>query len=233
MSSETSTSKVRLKPDTTEGGSSVRRQSDGGVGSVRLQADLGTDQTDPGLQPWQFFVLAALGCATAVTFMARGQGPTVIVLLGFLMGAAALVGYAALRTLRPLVTAEEDRTVMVGQRTRVALEREKLLTLRSIKELEFDRAMGRLSDEDWKDMSGRLRSRVARLMKQLDAGTGYREQNEKDLDARLNTLRPDDKMPRNGADDHSAKAAAERVCGSCATSNDADAKFCKGCGARL
>ena len=205
MSSETSTSKVRLKPD----------------------------PSDPGLQPWQFFVLAALGCATAVTFMARGQGPTVIVLLGFLMGGAALVGYAALRTLRPLVTAEEDRTVMVGQRTRVALEREKLMTLRSIKELEFDRAMGRLSDEDWKDMSGRLRSRVARLMKQLDAGTGYREQIEKDLDARLNTLRPDDKMPRDGADDHSAKAAAERVCGSCATPNDADAKFCKGCGARL
>ena len=89
---------------------------------------------------------------------------------------------------------------MVGQRTRVALEREKLMTLRSIKELEFDRAMGRLSDEDWKEMSGRLRSRVARLMKQLDAGTGYREQIEKDLDARLNTLRPDDKMPRDGAD---------------------------------
>ena len=157
MSSETSTSKVRLKPDTTGDG-----------GSVRLQPD----PSDPGLQPWQFFVLAALGCATAVTFMARGQGPTVIVLLGFLMGAAALVGYAALRTLRPLVTAEEDRTVMVGQRTRVALEREKLLTLRSIKELEFDRAMGRLSDEDWKDMSGRLRARVARLMKPARRGHG-------------------------------------------------------------
>jgi hypothetical protein len=165
--------------------------------------------------------------------MARGQGPTVIVLLGFLMGAAALVGYAALRTLRPLVTAEEDRTVMVGQRTRVALEREKLLTLRSIKELEFDRAMGRLSDDDWKEMSGRLRSRVARLMKQLDAGTGYREQIEKDLDARLKTLRSDDKAPRDGADDRNAKAAAERVCGSCATPNDSDAKFCKQCGAAL
>jgi hypothetical protein len=94
----------------------------------------------------QFFVLAALGCATAVTFMARGQGPMVVILLGVLMGTAALVGYAALRALRPLVSPEEDRTVMVGQRTRVALEREKLLTLRSIKELEFDRAMGRLSD---------------------------------------------------------------------------------------
>ena len=228
MSSEISTKKVRLKPDTTGDGRS-RRQPDraGGSGSlqdpssgsVRLQAD----PSDAGLQPWQFFVLAALGCATAVTFMARGQGPTAVILLGVLMGTAALVGYAALRALRPLVLPEEDRTVMVGQWTRVALEREKLLTLRSIKELEFDRAMGRLSDEDWKEMSGRLRSRVARLIRQLDAGTGYREQIERDLDARLKPSRHEE----------GPKVSAAAVCASCETANDHDAKFCKNCGAAL
>ncbi len=97
------------------------------------------------------------------------------------MATAALVGFAALRTLRPLVSPEDDRTVMIGQRTRVALEREKTLALRSIKELEFDRAMGRVSDEDFKEMSGRLRARAARLMRQLDAGAGYREQIESEL----------------------------------------------------
>jgi hypothetical protein len=225
MSSETSTEKVRLKPDTTE----TRRDS----GGVRLEADRRTDLPDAGLQPWQFFVLAALGCATAVTFMARGQGVTVVILLGVLMGTAALVGYAALRALRPLVSPEEDRTVMVGQRTRVALEREKLLTLRSIKELEFDRAMGRLSDDDWAEMSSRLRARAARLMRQLDAGSGFREQIEKDLakriqgDARLKPSRSE------GSDARSANASAERICASCQTANDTDAKFCKGCGARL
>jgi hypothetical protein len=200
MSSETSTNKVRVSPDTAQ-------------------------TADAGLQPWQFFVLAALGCATAVTFMARGQGPLVVVLLGVLMAAAALVGYAALRMLRPLVSPEVDRTVMVGQRTRVALEREKLMTLRSIKELEFDRAMGRLSDEDWNEMSGRLRARAARLMRQLDAGAGYREQIEKDLAKRIGE-----------GDVRSTKAATERAantCASCETTNDIDAKFCKGCGARL
>src|SRR5258708_5480502 len=79
------------------------------------------------LQPWEFFVLAALGCATAVTFIVRGQGVTVVVLLSVLMGTAALVGMAALRTVHPLVSKEDDRTVMIGQRTRVALEREKAL----------------------------------------------------------------------------------------------------------
>ncbi len=130
-------------------------------------------------------MLAALGCATAVTFIARGQSVTSIVFLSILMATAALVGLAALRTLRPLVSPDEDRTVMIGHRTRVALEREKMLALRSIKELEFDRAMGKLSDADWKEMSGRLRARVGRLMRQLDAGAGYRDRIERELEKRL------------------------------------------------
>ena len=243
MSSEISTKKVRLEPDTTEGGSSVRLQPErgDGTGSVHPQADR-------GLEPWQFFVLAALGCATAVTFVARGQGPTAVILLSILMATAALVGYAALRALRPLVMVEEDRTVMVGQRTRVALEREKLMTLRSIKELEFDRAMGRLSDEDWNEMSGRLRSRAARLMRQLDAGAGYRDQIERDLakrigeaDARPKPSRYEEGEVENRSatalaergDDRSAKALAGRCCAACDTVNDPDARFCKGCGQAL
>jgi len=205
MSSAISTDGVRLKPDLAPADHSPRT----------------SPAADRGLEPWQFFMLAALGCATAVTFMARGQGPTVIILLSALMGAAALVGYAALRAVRPLVSPEDDRTVMVGQRTRVALEREKLLALRSIKELEFDRAMGRLSEEDFHEMSGRLRARAARLIKDLDAGAGYRDRIEKDLAKRLGER---------------AAAAAEksaRVCAACNTSNDQDARFCKSCGGKL
>ena len=94
-----------------------------------------------------------------------------------------------------------------------------MLALRSIKELEFDRAMGKLSDADWKEMSGRLRARAARLMRQLDAGTGYRQQIERDLAKRLGEAEV--KTPTVGA------------CASCATLNDADARFCKACGAKL
>ena len=176
-----------------------------------------------GLEPWQFFLLAALGCATAVTFMARGQGPTAIILLSVLMGAAAHVGYAALRAVRPLVSPEDDRTVMVGQRTRAALEGEKLLALRSIKELEFDRAMGRLSEDDFREMSGRLRARAARLIKDLDAGAGYRDRIEKDLVKRMGSERSASAQ----------KTAGVRACASCGTSNDEDARFCKQCGQTL
>ena len=179
-------------------------------------------ERDDSLQPWQLFVLAALGCATALTFLTRGQGVTAVVLFTVLMGAAALVGLAALHVVRPLVSSFEDQTSMIGQRTRVALEREKMLALRSIKELEFDRAMGKLSESDWREMSGRLRARAARLMRQLDAGSGYRDQIERDLAKRLGDAAVVVPMP-DGA----------RVCAGCSTVNDADARFCKGCGHQL
>src|SRR5665213_28042 len=173
--------------------------------------------TDPGLQAWQFFVLAGLVCATVATFMARGQGIAAIVLVTVLMGATALVGMAVLRTVRPLVFGDEDRTVMVGQRTRVALEREKALVLRSIKELEFDKAMGKLSESDWHEMSGRLRMRAAGLLRQLDGG-GYRAQVENDLAKRLG---------------EAPAPQAAQFCAGCGAVREPDAKFCKQCGAKL
>jgi hypothetical protein len=200
---------------------------------VRAGADVADDRgsarsdADPGLQPWQFFVLAALGCATAVTFVARGQGVTSILLLSVLMGAAALVGMAALHVLRPLVSSEEDRVAVVGGRTRAGLEREKTLALRAIKDLEFDRAMGKLSEEDWKEMSSRLRARAMRLMRQLDAGMGYRQQIERDLEKRLGAAADARLTPARSAE------PSGRACAACSTLNDADARFCKGCGARL
>jgi hypothetical protein len=189
---------------------------------VRLKPDATTRDS---LEPWQFFVLAALLVSTGVIlynfFGAGGQSRCSIILLTVLMAAVCLVGIAALRAVRPLVSPEEDRTAMVGERTRVALEREKLLTLRSIKELEFDRAMGKLSDADWQEMSGRLRARAAGLMKQLDAGAGYREQIERDLAKRL-AIPPDPKARTAGY-----------FCTECGTKNEGDAKFCKNCGHKL
>jgi hypothetical protein len=181
---------------------------------------------DSGLEPWQFFVLAALGSATAALFMSRGQGFTAVILLTVLMATAAIAGLAVLRTVRPLVSAEEDRTSMVGGRTRAALEREKVLSLRAIKELEFDRAMGKLSDEDWQEMSSRLRARAAGLIRQLDAGEGYRDRIERDLNKRLGTL------PATSGDP-AERMQNRRTCARCAAANDADARFCKNCGQRL
>jgi hypothetical protein len=175
---------------------------------------------DSSLQPWQFFVLAALGCATAVTFLARSHGIVPVILLSVMMATTALVGLAALRAVRPLVSPSDDRGAVVGQRLRVLLEQDKALALRTIKELEFDRAMGKISEEDFHEMSLRLRARATRLMKQLDAGGGYRAQIERDLAKRL-------------GETAERSERALHACPSCSTQNDPDARFCKNCGTQL
>jgi len=192
------------------------------------------------LQPWQLFTLAGLIGATITVFMSRGQSPASVVLLSLTVFAAAAVGIAALRMVMPLTAkGVADTTQVLGGRTRAALEREKSLVLRSIKELEFDRAMGKVSEKDFAEMSGRLRVRAARLMRQLDAGAGYREQIEQEIARRLGSGGSTKQDPpytagskkRDPAD--TPGAAKANACTSCDTHNDVDARFCKGCGKAL
>lgn len=173
-------------------------------------------------QPWQLFTLAGLIGATVVVFVSQGQTPAGIILLSMTIFAAALVGFAAWRMLAPL-TGREDGTgpQILGGRTRAALEREKALVLRAIKDLEFDRAMGKMSEKDFAEMTGRLRVRAAGLIRQLDAGTGYREKIEQEIAMRI------------GGHEKGRPAAAPHACAACSTVNDTDARFCKRCGAAL
>jgi hypothetical protein len=175
--------------------------------------------TEPdALQPWQLFTLAGLVGATLVVFMSRGQSPAAVILLSLTIFTAAAVGIAAWRTFSPIGgTDEPGATRVVGGRTRAALEREKALVLRSIKELEFDRAMGKVSDKDFAEMSARLRGRAAGLLRQLDAGDDYRDQIEKELAKRVTREKP----------------RPAHACAACSTVNDKDARFCKHCGAAM
>ena len=59
-------------------------------------------------------------------------------------------------------------------------------------------------------MSGRLRARAARLMRQLDAGAGYREQIERDLAKRLGERRPRAGRAPSELDARRARACATR-----------------------
>jgi len=171
------------------------------------------------LQPWQLFTLAGLIGATIVVFFSKGESPAAVILLSLTIFAAAALGVAALRMVGPLFgLLSADAPQVLGGRSRVALEREKTLVLRSIKDLEFDRAMKKVSEKDFNEMSARLRVRAAGLMRQLDAGAGYREQIEKEIEKRIGKVIEE---PRKG------------VCAECKTVNDRDARFCKQCGSRL
>src|SRR4051812_29412445 len=138
------------------------------------------------LQPWQFFTLAGLVGATIVVFLSEGQSPAGIILLSLVIFGAASIGVAAWRTFSPLSSRDEPAgPQMFGGRTRAALFREKSLVLRSIKDLEFDHAMGKVSDKDFAEMGARLRARAAGLIRQLDAGTSYRDEIQAEIDKRI------------------------------------------------
>ena len=193
---------------------------------------------DPGLRPWQFFVLAGMLSATAVVIVATGQSPAAIIVLSLTVLAASLVALATYRALVPLVKPEAiEAPQLLGGRTRAALEREKTLVLRSIKDLEFDFAMKKMSQADYDEMSVRLRARAMGLMRQLDAGTGYRMSIEEELGTRLGKrgMAPSTHAPAAVAepDDEATEAPVVATCAACGQGNDADARFCKHCGSKL
>ncbi|MBM3819439.1 MAG: zinc ribbon domain-containing protein [Acidimicrobiia bacterium] len=189
---------------------------------VRLPStSLGPGKPDTAgeqFQPWQLFTLAGLIGATIVVFLSRGETPAGIILLSVTIFTAAALGVGVWRALAPFSGGTDAGTPQVlGGRTRAALEREKTLVLRSIKDVEFDRAMGKVSEKDFAEITTRLRARAAGLMRQLDAGASYRQQIEKEIEQRVGA-RP---------------VAVASLCKACQIENDADARFCKNCGTAL
>ena len=200
--------------------------------------------TDPqSLQPWQFFTLAGLVGATIVVFLSEGQTSAGIILLSLVIFGAAGVGIAAWRMFSPLAGANEPAGPQIfGGRTRAALEREKTLVLRSIKDLEFDHAMGKVSDKDFSEMSGRLRGRAAGLIRQLDAGTSYRQAIEAEIEKRVGRKTPapvsagrtfsgppvdgGPNIARPETEEKPTEEKRTKICLSCCTQNDPDARFC-------
>jgi len=163
-------------------------------------------QSDAGFKPWHFFVLVSLAASTVAVLMSRRASPEHLILLSFTIGAAGLAAAACYRMLAPLALRDVSLlSERPTERALAALEREKALVLRSIKELEFDRAMGKVSPKDFDEMAGRLRARALLLMKQIDAGgSGYRELIERELQARL-------KSRRAGSSDLATTARSDRL----------------------
>ena len=184
-----------------------------------------------GLQPWHLLALATMMALTAGAFFTTGSSVVNVAFVSLAIATASLAAAGLYRTLMPLVVPDaSEQTEMVAGRTRAALEREKMLVLRSIKEVEFDRAMRKISDADYQEVVGRLRVRAAGLLRQLDGGgLGYRELIERDLATRIGAA----PARETAAATPTAPEAAPGVCPSCGVDNGADARFCKACGARV
>ena len=189
-------------------------------------------------RPWHLFATAAMLAATLAVVVARPPSVVVLIMLTLPVASAAFVGLMVYRTVRPLMARDfEEATPMVGSRSRAAVDREKTLVLRSIKELEFDRAMGKVADDDFAEIQRRLRLRALGLMKQLDTeAVDFLAVIERELAERLGADAPLERESESVAVETAEDASSLALVGtclSCGTRNDEDARFCKKCGEPL
>ena len=177
-------------------------------------------------RPWQFFLTASLIAAAAAVWFAPPASPVALLFLSLAIAAAGASATALHMMLSALAGRSAPETGVSGS-VRETLEREKFLVLRSIKDLEFDRAMGKMSAADAAPLEARLRARAIAIMRELDGRESVRARVEADLARQLaqgSALRTQDAP---GA------VSGEPVCAGCGTANDPDAAFCKRCGAKL
>jgi hypothetical protein len=190
--------------------------------SSATSTDVGSSGRTTGFRARHLYLLLAMAGATGAVVVSDHTHPAALLLLSAAVLAAGLVGATLHEALLGFFGVSEPRPAGLKPSDRDAIEAEKALVLRSIKELEFDHAMRKISTADFEEMRDRLKVRAAGLIQQLDV-SGYRAVIERDLSVRRTaqaTVAP-------------AAAGREPACASCETTNDADARFCKQCGAPL
>ena len=134
--------------------------------------------------------------------------------------------------------------------TRSAEEEQKRAVLRALKDLDYERSVGKISEEDYLEYSARYRAEAKRLIRDLDENLAEaRKQVELELERRIRKLereKDDDELPAPTASVEAAsnpgKPAPEtakkaekvaRECLACHAQNELDARFCKSCGAGM
>ena len=174
----------------------------------------------------------ALATAVYVFGVAGGRPGAGTVML---VGGGAAFGWATLtlwRLLLPLADPELVGTpaAVRSSKRRRELEREKFVVLKALKELEFDRDMGKISAADFDSIGARFRTRARRLMQALDTEPqDVRTVIERELKTRMATRRGDHQAPAAPL----LEAAGPRACPGCSSENDHDAVFCKRCGTKI
>jgi hypothetical protein len=165
-----------------------------------------------------------------------GLAPALLTLaFGMLIGAVLLLWSSLGR-----LTGESPLTLeeAVGLGAPSPEEERKRSILRALKDLEYERSVGKISEEDFAELSTRYRTEAKALLRALEAELApRREKAEAKLRARLKkegvTERPRTTAEPPPPSEKRTSAAPSSTCPSCQTANDTDARFCKRCGAVL
>jgi hypothetical protein len=221
------------------------------------------DRIGARLSPWMApaTILTAL-----IVGRTMGVGPAFLVLAGGTLLCVVLLLWSSLGRL----TGESPLTLeeAVGMAAPSPEEERKRSILRALKDLEYERSVGKISEEDYAELGARYRADAKALLRKIEEQSApARQKAEARLAARLKKEnlsgdsakkkrdRNRDAAPREPApavtesETVTAVAESEAVaavatndreeplatpkCPACSTPNDADARFCKRCGAPL
>jgi hypothetical protein len=103
-----------------------------------------------------------------------------------------------------------EEALGMGAPSRV--EEEKRAVLRALKDLEYERGVGKITDEDYQELSARYRAEAKRLMQSLDESLGAaRQEVERAIEARLARagVKAPEPAPGDAAAADGVKAPAE------------------------
>lgn len=206
------------------------------------------DEQEPAVAPppprtlpwWAVYLLLLLvpGPLVYVLKLIFGTAPAILVL-----AACALIVVVGnlFRAIQSLAEPDEGDAEMATVVTSAA-EQHKHSAIRALKELEFERSVGNIGDDDYAEIVARYRAEAKRAMKLVDEERAeMRARAEllatKEIDAELgpaSDVAPNKPVRTEEPLRPKKTATSERVaCAECDVDNDADARFCKGCGAEL
>ena len=111
---------------------------------------------------------------------------------------------------------------------RMRLDHERGLAVQGLRELEFDREMGKLSDADYASLHGDLERRALTAMAALEKARGADSSRARASVRRIESARTAPTAPRP-----QTQPRTINFCPQCGVRAIADAKFCGECGAPL
>lgn len=178
--------------------------------------------------------IVTIAGATVMAFVA-GAGPAILVLAaGTLLGVIALF-WSSLRVLtgEAELPPELEALEASSQGSVDQLATRKKMLLRALKDLENERAIGKLEADDFEPIAATYRAELKTTMKRIDESIAPHRAKAEDLlreHLLAEGLLARDEVPASTP----APAEPSRLeCAKCGISNEKDAKFCKGCGATL
>jgi hypothetical protein len=159
-----------------------------------------------------------------------GLGPALLVLAsGALLGAVALV-WSSLRTLSGEVFVDDDVPGLDSDTTE--LGQRKLRVLLAIKDLEGERALGKIDEADYRELVVQYRDEAKRILRAIDLrAEPARAEAERVAEEYIARRGSPPGAKSSGPEE--TPPASRGECARCLGSNDVDASFCKHCGAPM